>query len=563
MRNIGRPISVGKGMGPQVYNCLSAFLVPERHRVPCGAASYALSCNQLLMSSNRKKNNKNTKRTKKVVGRGAYRPGGRVLGGQGGFFDDISSFLSPVVKIGKTIGTIANTAGRLLGNGAYTPAKNSILASPVPDVHSSTDNGIRYRHKEYLGDLTGSVAWENVRFPVNPGLAPTFPWLSGLAGGFQKYRIEGLVFCIKSTTSAAIASSTNLSMGTVLGAFQYNSYDSAPTSKVDFLTLSGSVTGKPSDDQIFPMECDRNKNLFPNLLVRTTGVSDDLTKYDHAVFNLATVGFQAEYPLGELWVSYDIVLSAPKTETSLPWFCGTLGSTYMVPQPLSSTLMLADVKFIETNTMKMKREATKGGINGFEFPAGSSGLYFMSFHAEVNLQSALGDAFAHLDPLELNDMNYAFHPQFQTQATARVAGATAELTEIGFIKFVLDDETRPGTVAFGWNPAKAEGVVSNILSFQNVTFTLTKVADDFFARGTTASSVSLARKFGRLDGFRFEAARPLRLPAPDAGRETPERAPVRPASPRRYAQTVDESKSALGLGSILPSASKADGQRFR
>jgi len=283
------------------------------------------------------------KKGRAVRGKGAYYPGGRVLRGQGGFFDDVGNFfkkaagpvLGAIGGVANTIvpgsGAIADGIRGLIGAGAYTPVRsNAILAQPVPKVGSSTDVGISYSHEEYLGDVTGSTDWELTQFHVNPGLPEVFPWLNGVASNFQKYRIDGLVFYLKSTSSVAIASSTDLGLGTVMGGFQYNVYDKAPGSKLEFLSLSGARSGKPSDDHLFPMECDRSKNVFGNLLVRTVGVVDDLAKYDHAVFNLATVGFPGEYYLGELWVSYRLTLMAPKVESATPTMA-TLAGAPLIP----------------------------------------------------------------------------------------------------------------------------------------------------------------------------------------------------------------------------------------
>jgi len=272
--------------------------------------------------------------TRRLRGKGAYYPGGlqqRILRGRGNFLGDVGNFFKKIPgPLFSAAGAVANTiwpgAGlvtegirKLVGAGAYTPVRsNAILAQPVPRVGSTQDVGITYSHCEFLGDITGSTDWELTQFHVNPGLPECFPWLSGVASNFQKYRIDGLVFYIRSTSSVAIADTQNLGLGTVLGGFQTNVYDKAPSSKLEFLSLSGARSGKPSEDHIFPMECDRSKNVFGNLLVRTVGVSDDLAKYDHAVFNLATVGFPGAYYLGELWVSYKLTLMAPKVESAVP-----------------------------------------------------------------------------------------------------------------------------------------------------------------------------------------------------------------------------------------------------
>lgn len=338
-------------------------------------------------------------KTKKIRGKGAYYPGGMTLRGKGGFFQDVGNFfkkaagpvLGAVGGVANTIwpgsGMVTDGIRKLIGAGAYSPVRaNAILAQPVPRVESSQDVGISYSHCEFLGDVTGSADWELTQFHVNPGLPEVFPWLSGVASNFQKYRIDGLVFYIRSTSSVAIANETNLGLGTVMGGFQNNVYDKAPGSKLEFLSLSGARSGKPSEDHIFPMECDRSKNVFGNLLIRTVGVADDLAKYDHAVFNLATVGFPGEYYLGELWVSYKLTLMAPKVEsavptiTTVPTSAGveryTAGSYYsdvgawIVPYPMS------DASLIQ-NSAGWTMTTGPDGRPCFSVPAGTAGYFLI------------------------------------------------------------------------------------------------------------------------------------------------------------------------------------------
>lgn len=361
-----------------------------------------------------RKGKSNKPKGKTLRGKGAYYPGGRVLRGKGGFFDDVGNIfkgaIAPVVNaLGKAAdsvipgaGSVASGITKLVGLGAYTPVKsNAILAQPVPKVGSSQDQGVRYRHEEYLGDVTSSADWELTQFHVNPGLQESFPWLSTIAGNFQKYRMNGLVFYLKSTSSSAIANTSDLGLGTVLGAFQYNVYDPAPSSKVEFLALSGSGSGKPSDDHIYPMECDPSKIQFKNLLVRSKGQVDDLAKYDHATLNLATVGFPGVYSLGELWVSYDVTLIAPRVQDSQQFIRSEMGTLYgglghlasmdaVVPVP--SNDLLKDTPGVMRNTLNWLSEPS--GVEGtpvspittpqqFVVPAGTNGIFLFEVKITV------------------------------------------------------------------------------------------------------------------------------------------------------------------------------------
>ncbi len=63
---------------------------------------------------------------------------------------------------------------------------NSLMASGPP-VFEGNKHSIRIRKREYLGIVkngavvSGSTAFKNDVYPINPGLAHTFPWLSNVA----------------------------------------------------------------------------------------------------------------------------------------------------------------------------------------------------------------------------------------------------------------------------------------------------------------------------------------------------------------------------------------------
>lgn len=213
-------------------------------------------------------------------------------------------------------GPVLRGVSRLLGFGAYTrEGAETFLASKVPAMHATLDKGIRVSHHEYLGEVNSSVLFTLLTYPINPGMAVTFPWLSTVASAFQKWEDNGIVFYFKSTSASAL-NSTNTALGSMIGAVTYNPYQNAPTDKIAMLGLSGATAGKPAEDNLFPVECKTAQSLFATKLVRITGVTDDLAKYDSGNFHFASVGAQAAAAVGELHVVYDITLKEPKLAQS-------------------------------------------------------------------------------------------------------------------------------------------------------------------------------------------------------------------------------------------------------
>jgi len=347
---------------------------------------------------------KQQKRKTGLRGRGAYYPGGRTLSGKGGFFQDLGGALKSIIKpvaslAGGALNTVIPGSGdvisgitRLVGLGAYKPVKmNAMLqAQPVPRVGSAIDDGITYTHTEYLGDITSSTDFELTQLHVNPGLPETFPWLSQIAANFQKWQLLGGVFYIRSTSSGALAGTSNLALGTVLGGAQYEPNAPPPASKPEMMQLAGSLSGKPSDDHIYPLECDPGKNLFGTRLIRHGGVSDDIAKYDLCTFNLATEGAPGEYNLGELWWSYRVKLMAPKSGDQNPFMRTGSSPSAIVPvvipaagsdvAPRKFPLILKDVSTHGTfvNTLTWTTETLSDGLPAYKIPAGTNGYFLLT-----------------------------------------------------------------------------------------------------------------------------------------------------------------------------------------
>lgn len=208
-------------------------------------------------------------------------------------------------------GALAKAFTNFFGWGAYKGSKNTLLqASPVPLMHAQVDKGVRIVHKEFLGNLSSSVAFQNTIYDINPGIHASFPWLSGIASSFSKYKINGLIFYFKSTAANMVFNTDN-ALGCVVGTVNYNVYDSSPNSLEQALNMAGAMEEKPTKDCIFPVECDKFHAVYPTYYVRTRTRSDDKTKYDCGKFNLSTFGSQAPAVVGQLWVAYDFTLMQP------------------------------------------------------------------------------------------------------------------------------------------------------------------------------------------------------------------------------------------------------------
>lgn len=183
--------------------------------------------------------------------------------------------------------------------------------SPPQIVNSFNEGSIIVRHREYIGDVNGTVAFAKVSYDINPGIYRSFPWLAQIANAFEQYRWRGLIYEYKSTCSdAVLGTSTTPSIGTVILATDYNSPDGNQfINKMVMENHEFSNSGKPSINMIHPVECSARLNPMTRLWVRdgAIGANQDLRLYDLGSFTIATVGFPgANASVGELWVTYEV-----------------------------------------------------------------------------------------------------------------------------------------------------------------------------------------------------------------------------------------------------------------
>lgn len=210
------------------------------------------------------------------------------------------------------------------GRGIYA-ANNLIMDSGaqasnvVPQFHPSDMHTITYSNREYVRDIfapaVGTV-FELQSWELNPGLPTSFPWLSQLAINFEEYELVQLAYTFKSTISDFAAASGQV--GQVLMATQYNPDSDTFATKDEMMLYEGGMSCKTTETMIHGVECDPKKLAgSSNKYVRVGGLppQEDKKNYDLGRTSLAVVNAPATYAnqqIGELWVSYTIVLRKPK-----------------------------------------------------------------------------------------------------------------------------------------------------------------------------------------------------------------------------------------------------------
>lgn len=220
----------------------------------------------------------------------------------------------------RDVGVSLATKGiaRVLGFGDYEISHNSLMpggdSNVVPMMHS--DNGtVRVQRREYLFDVFSSTVFRNGRIAITPTNYACFPWLSTFAENFEQYRILGMIFEYK-TLSGAISSSQAL--GSVTLATQYNVSEPAFANKSQALNHYFGCSTVPSASLLHAIECEPMYDPYKVYWIRHPGEvgNPDRRLNDYGVLNIVTQGqLEERVTLGELWVSYDVVLIKPRLPT--------------------------------------------------------------------------------------------------------------------------------------------------------------------------------------------------------------------------------------------------------
>lgn len=288
-------------------------------------------------------------------------------------------------KLGNILGELAGSGFRkLTGWGEYTIKENSLI---YPDriVPSFGDDSIRVRKREYISNINATTAFTNNSFPVNPGLSEVFPWLSAIANNFEQYRWNGLVFQFVSTSSDAIASTTDLGLGQVVLASDYNAVDDAYVNLPQALSSMFSNSAKPSENIMHAVECAPTDVAQKLYYVRSGDVpsGSDIRLYDMLSFQLMTQNMPADYTgMGQLWVSYDITFCKSIQNNQLGFAINT--DKYILVAPAVTTAYFGTSRTLaEDSNLGTTVTGTK-----ISFPVNLESGYYLIIYTAIGASTA-------------------------------------------------------------------------------------------------------------------------------------------------------------------------------
>lgn len=249
-----------------------------------------MSKNSSKKQIQQQRNQKARDSVKKLVKRAAYTGGEVAL-----------NMLMPGMNLGSII----------RGNGDYSVSNSLVKGVARAPSFKNAKDSLVYKAREYVGNVTSSAtasAFSNVSYSINPGLAASFPFLSGIAQNFELYAFDGLVY---EYVPACTDSNTTMATGTIVLSYDADPSDIAPLSKQLAEASEGAISSKVTIPMLMGVECKRSENVNALHYVRSGVITDvsDLRGADLGNLNVSVVGVpEASIVLGELWVTYNIKL---------------------------------------------------------------------------------------------------------------------------------------------------------------------------------------------------------------------------------------------------------------
>jgi len=213
-------------------------------------------------------------------------------------------------------------------------------------------NSVRIVHRELVASITGTSTFSVLptnSFPLNPGMAVTFPWLSNQAVSWEQYKFHKLKFCYYSRCSTTTA-------GSVFLIPDYDAADQAPYTEQIASTYRGTVENAP---WVPEFSCTLDPSSLNGPLNRRFVRNSPLNLADQRVsdagdFFVGTNDGTAT-PWGKLWVEYDVELFNPQQP---PGGDLSIGFEHLNSQTWSSSNKFSSVVIGANNTTYFVTDST-------------------------------------------------------------------------------------------------------------------------------------------------------------------------------------------------------------
>jgi hypothetical protein len=232
--------------------------------------------------------------------------------------------------------------------------------------------------REFVKNISSSDVFQVERLECNPGLAELFPWLSGIAPNFEKYKFHSLRFVYETSQSTFVP-------GTVMYAPEFNVLEDPPETKTALLEYAYASRSPVWKNFVVAIPVSAIMT-YKEYYVRTGPISSgDLKTYDPLYWIIAVDGVPdtAGLNIGELWVEYDIEFYYPqridRSQLNLQYYHSfrVNSSEGFNTDPLGTAIEFEQGAY----PISLVQSPTQGEIH---FPEGFSGLFIYTVYGTTD-----------------------------------------------------------------------------------------------------------------------------------------------------------------------------------
>lgn len=187
----------------------------------------------------------------------------------------------------------------------------------APRFKAAKPGSICLSHREMVSVVPGTEDLEMITYQVNPGIPRTFPWLSTLANGFEKFEIRSMQVHYVPICSTA-------ENGTLLMYPEYDVKDPVLDQVSQILNMEGAVSGalwKPHTMTIQPKKFNQVKAY---LISSQYEIPEDILLYNPVNINIGVKGAGDSIDVGMLYIDYEIEMLVASTDSGLNLSFGLL-----------------------------------------------------------------------------------------------------------------------------------------------------------------------------------------------------------------------------------------------
>lgn len=192
-------------------------------------------------------------------------------------------------------------------------ALTRVMKNKAPRVMSRQNGDMSVKHREYIGEVVAQSSAPSLfkvqSYPINPGQAGVFAWLSKVAQNFESYSFRKLRFLYETEAPSSLG-------GTLVLAVDYDATDPSPVSKQQALAFRSSIRSAPWQPCIFEAVSEDLHKLKTNYVrPGAQPANTDLKMYDIGNLFVITQGVSTSGAVcGELYVEYEVDLLTPVYE---------------------------------------------------------------------------------------------------------------------------------------------------------------------------------------------------------------------------------------------------------